>query len=161
MYGFDENPLIFMTFQDFPATSGKYEIHPPKLCASLAESLMPLRSAGYLRRGASGARAGASWGARRPESAAARGLPPPALYARIGLRTSWGVVNFDTQISQDILRNRQNPRFSIKFDRFSWKINEKSWILTISKGVVGNLGVEVDHPPKMCAGLSGSVSGGV
>ena len=32
---FDENPLIFMTFPDFPATSGKYEIHPPKFCAGL------------------------------------------------------------------------------------------------------------------------------
>ena len=40
------------------------------------------------------------------------------------------------------------------FDGFSWKINEISWIFRISQGVVGNLGVEVDHPPKMCAGLA-------
>ena len=30
---------------------------------------------------------------------------------------------------------------------------EKSWILTISQAFLGNLSVEVDHPPKMCAGL--------
>ena len=64
-----------------------------------------------------------------------------------------GVVTFDTQISHDTLGNRENPIFSIKFDRFSWKINGKSWILTISQGVVGNLGVARDHPPKMCARL--------
>ena len=39
------------------------------------------------------------------------------------------------------------------FHRVSWIFNEKSWIFTISQGVLGNLGVEGDQPPKMCAGL--------
>ena len=39
------------------------------------------------------------------------------------------------------------------FDRFSWKINEKSWIFTISQGFLGNLGVYLIQPPKICAGL--------
>ena len=33
------------------------------------------------------------------------------------------------------------------------KSDETSWISTIFQGVVGNLGVEGDHSPKMCAGL--------
>ena len=33
------------------------------------------------------------------------------------------------------------------------KNDEKSWIFTISQAFLGNLGVETDHPPKMCAGL--------
>ena len=55
--------------------------------------------------------------------------------------------------------NHQNPRFLIEIDRFSWKINEKSWVLTISQGFLGNLGVEGDHPPKMCAGLNRTTVG--
>ena len=39
------------------------------------------------------------------------------------------------------------------FDEFSWKINEISWIFTISQGSLGNLGVYLIQPPKMCAGL--------
>ena len=36
------------------------------------------------------------------------------------------------------------------------KINEKSWIFTISQleGFLGNLGVYLIHPPKLCAGLT-------
>ena len=63
------------------------------------------------------------------------------------------MVTFDTQISQEPLGNRENPRFFIEIGRFSWKIHEKSWILTIANWLLGNLGVEGDHPPKMCAGL--------
>ena len=40
------------------------------------------------------------------------------------------------------------------FDGFSWKINEISWIFTISQGFLGNLGVYLIRPPKMCAGLA-------
>ena len=32
-------------------------------------------------------------------------------------------------------------------------VNEKSWIFTISQALLGNLGVETNHPPKMCARL--------
>ena len=46
---FDENPLNFMTFPDFPATSGKYEIHPPKLCASLRATETLRRNGGHER----------------------------------------------------------------------------------------------------------------
>ena len=45
----------------------------------------------------------------------------------------------------------------MKIHDFSLKIHEKSWILTISQSVLGNLGVEGDHPPKMCAGLGGGI----
>ena len=40
------------------------------------------------------------------------------------------------------------------FDGFSLKIHEKSWIFMISQGVLGNLGVNLIHPPKLCARLS-------
>ena len=40
------------------------------------------------------------------------------------------------------------------FDRFSWKINEKSWVFTISKMFFGNLGVDHIHHLKLCAGLA-------
>ena len=36
-----------------------------------------------------------------------------------------GVVTLETQISQELLGNRQNPRFFIEIDRFTWKIDEK------------------------------------
>ena len=58
-----------------------------------------------------------------------------------------GVVTVDTQISQDTLGNRD---FSLIFheNRSNLMENSKSWIFTVSKGVVGNLGVDGDHPPR-------------
>ena len=39
------------------------------------------------------------------------------------------------------------------------QINEKSWIFTISKCVLGNLGVNLIHPPKLCARLRRAACG--
>ena len=39
------------------------------------------------------------------------------------------------------------------FDGFSLKIHEKSWVFMISQGSLGNLGVNLIHPPKMCPRL--------
>ena len=54
---------------------------------------------------------------------------------------------------QDTVGNHENPRIFINFDRFSLKINENPWIFMISQGVLGNLGVYLIQPPKICVGL--------
>ena len=58
-----------------------------------------------------------------------------------------------TLISQDTVGNRENPWIFIDFDRFSLKFDENTWIFMISQGVLGNLGVYLIQPPKICAGL--------
>ena len=72
-----------MDFRDFPkiiGKSGKYEIHPPKLCAPLPGTAGP--------------------------SVASQAHDGPAF----GLHTAWeGVVEIDTQSSQEPLLNRGNP----------------------------------------------------
>ena len=52
----------------------------------------------------------------------------------------------DTHISKKNFRNHENPLFLIEIER-SWKINEKSWIFTLSQWFFGNLGVNLIHPP--------------
>lgn len=37
------------------------------------------------------------------------------------------------------------------------KINETLWIFMISQGSLGNLGMDLIHPPKLCAGLEKTV----
>ena len=44
------------------------------------------------------------------------------------------------------------------FDGFSLKIHEKSWIFRISQGSLGNLGVNLIHPPKLCPRLAHAFS---
>ena len=54
------------------------------------------------------------------------------------------MAEIDTQISQVTLGNRGK----------SINLIEKSWIFTISENVFGNLGVDLNHPSKLCAGLA-------